>query len=273
MARCRLLSPEFFKDEELCALKPEVRLLFAGLWTLADKLGRVEFRPRRIKLEVLPYDDVDVEEGLRQLDGRFITIYEVDGHKYLQINNFLKYQKPHPRESTSTIPAPRLTQGEPKADPRPTNYTPRKPVSITVSKTVSNTGIPPSSPPSPTNLPLLGDAQPASAAPPPAEKPAASKPTGKHPDPIWDQVAELWFHGKVEMPDKTRVGKIVRDLKQHGATPDEIILRYRRYRQRWPTAAATPEAVTKHWSSLSTVEGTPLVNCLTGDLILEEPNP
>src|SRR5262245_4448792 len=61
MARARLLKPGFFTNEDLVELPPAARLLFAGLWTLADREGRLEDRPKRIKLAVLPYDDVDVD--------------------------------------------------------------------------------------------------------------------------------------------------------------------------------------------------------------------
>jgi len=32
------------------------RLLYPGLWMLADREGRLEDRPLRIKAEILPYD-------------------------------------------------------------------------------------------------------------------------------------------------------------------------------------------------------------------------
>lgn len=139
MARCRIISPEFFKDEELCELPIGTRLLFAGLWTLADREGRLEYRPKRIKSDIFPYENINVDECLKQLDGKFIEIYEVEGRKYLQINNFLKYQKPHPRETESSIP-PNTNQGSPKVDQRQTFSTPRLPVSISVSVSKSEYG-------------------------------------------------------------------------------------------------------------------------------------
>jgi len=50
MARTRSIKPSFFKNEFLAECEPMARLLFVGLWTLADRDGRLELRPRRIEL-------------------------------------------------------------------------------------------------------------------------------------------------------------------------------------------------------------------------------
>lgn len=107
MARARNLKPGFFKNEQLADLGPEGMCLFAGLWTLADRAGRLEDRPRRIKAEVFPYFEVDVDAGLAALQERgFVVRYQVDGERYLQITNFEKHQAPHYKEALSVIPAP-----------------------------------------------------------------------------------------------------------------------------------------------------------------------
>jgi hypothetical protein len=107
MPRARNIKPGFFKNEELAELGPYAMLLFEGLWCLADKAGRLEDRPRRIKAEIFPYFDVDVDDLLNGLhDGGFIVRYEVAGSRYLHIINFTKHQSPHVKEAASTIPAP-----------------------------------------------------------------------------------------------------------------------------------------------------------------------
>ena len=55
MARARNIKPGFFKNEFLADLPFETRLLFIGLWTLADREGRLEDRPRKIKMELFAY--------------------------------------------------------------------------------------------------------------------------------------------------------------------------------------------------------------------------
>jgi hypothetical protein len=82
-------------------------LLFIALWTMADREGRLEDRPKRIKAEALPYDDCDAEELLAELEmRRFIVRYEVAGSRFIQIITFSNHQNPHVKEAPSTIPPP-----------------------------------------------------------------------------------------------------------------------------------------------------------------------
>lgn len=105
MARARNIKPGFFTNEDLVELDFATRLLFAGLWTLADREGRLEDRPKKIKIGVFPADNVDVEVMLQELHRcQFIKRYEVDGEKYIQIVSWHKHQSPHHTEKKSEIP-------------------------------------------------------------------------------------------------------------------------------------------------------------------------
>lgn len=107
MARARNLKPGYFTNENLADLGPHAHLLFAGLWTIADREGRLEDRARRIKVQLLPFYDVDVDELLSSLTTKgFILRYEVDGERYIQIESFSKHQNPHHMELPSEIPPP-----------------------------------------------------------------------------------------------------------------------------------------------------------------------
>lgn len=107
MARSRNIKPGFFRNEELVELAFEVRLLFIGLWTLADRAGRLEDRPKRIKMAIFPADEIDIEAGLSALAGAgFITRYVKAGCAYIAIPTWGKHQNPHHREPESQIPAP-----------------------------------------------------------------------------------------------------------------------------------------------------------------------
>ena len=107
MARSRNIKPGFFKNESLAECSPLTRLLFAGLWCLADRAGRLEDRPKRIRAEILPYDDGSVDDMLEELQGAgFIQRYQVGEQRFIQVLNFAKHQNPHHREAESTIPAP-----------------------------------------------------------------------------------------------------------------------------------------------------------------------
>lgn len=107
MARARNIKPGFFSNDELAEVSPLGRLLFIALWTMADRAGRLEDRPKRIKVEALPYDDCDAESLLSELAERdFILRYARGGRRYIQIVNFSKHQNPHVREPESDIPGP-----------------------------------------------------------------------------------------------------------------------------------------------------------------------
>ena len=107
MARARNIKPGFFKNELLAEMPPETRLLFMGLWCLADREGRFEDRPKKIKMELFPCDSFSIEDSLALLakDG-FLLRYEVGGKRYAQVVNFTKHQMPHHKEVPSDIPAP-----------------------------------------------------------------------------------------------------------------------------------------------------------------------
>lgn len=107
MARARNIKPGFFRNEDLVELPFQTRLLFIGLWTMADREGRLENRPKKIKLEIFPADDVDISlEITRLAEAGLVKVYEVDGKKCIQVVNFKKHQNPHHRESASDLPEP-----------------------------------------------------------------------------------------------------------------------------------------------------------------------
>lgn len=107
MARARLIKPGFFANAKLSEVPAHGRLLFIGLWTIADKEGRLKDEPRWIKGSLFPYENPPVDRLLNQLaEGKFITRYEVNGLRFIQVENFLKHQSPHQKEQASTIPAP-----------------------------------------------------------------------------------------------------------------------------------------------------------------------
>ena len=92
--RIRTIKPSFFNNDQLAELPPICRLLFIGLWGLADVKGRLEDRPKRIKASVLPYDDIDVDKCLARLfTAGFIIRYESNGTQVIQVVNFEKHQR------------------------------------------------------------------------------------------------------------------------------------------------------------------------------------
>ena len=107
MARSRNIKPGFFTNDALADLPALTRLLFIGLWTLVDREGRIEDRPKKIKAECMPYDDMDPNEALEALClAGFILRYESCNTRCIQVQNWGKHQNPHIKEGPSTVPAP-----------------------------------------------------------------------------------------------------------------------------------------------------------------------
>ena len=109
--RIRTIKPEFFHHEGLFEAEVEtklpLRVAFAGLWCIADREGRFKWEPRRIGVQVLPYDGVDFSRVLDALATRaFILKYRVGDACFGWIPSFLKHQVINNRESQSILPDP-----------------------------------------------------------------------------------------------------------------------------------------------------------------------
>lgn len=111
MARIRTIKPEFFKHYELWQAEVEtglpLRVAFAGLWCVADREGRFRWLPPQIKIDVLPYDDIDFSRVLDALATRgFVVKYAVNGREYGVIPGFSRHQVVNNRERKSELPEP-----------------------------------------------------------------------------------------------------------------------------------------------------------------------
>lgn len=106
--RARGIKPGFWKNEDLAECSPYARLLYIGLWSMCDWEGRTEYRAKRIKAELFPYnDDIDMKSCFLELQERgFVVFY--DNAKFLYVPNFTKHQNPHKNErvTPSTYPKP-----------------------------------------------------------------------------------------------------------------------------------------------------------------------
>lgn len=117
MARIRSVKPEFFKHHDLFLAEKEskmpLRLGFQGLWIVADKEGRFRWQPHQLKLEILPYDELDFEKVLNELQKRkFIGKYKAtDGKHYGIIPSFKEHQRITGSEATSESKIPCPTGG------------------------------------------------------------------------------------------------------------------------------------------------------------------
>ena len=68
MARIRSIKPELYRHYDLFVAETEsglpLRVAFSGLWLCADKEGRFKWKPVQLKLDVLPYDELDFSNVL-----------------------------------------------------------------------------------------------------------------------------------------------------------------------------------------------------------------
>jgi len=145
--RTRLLHPGFFTDHVLCRLSDLTRLVYEGLWLIADREGRLLDNVKMIDGAILPHDTRSCREALDELAaaGRIVRYHTAQG-PVIQVLKFLKHQSPHKRETPSALPAEPTEGGssagevgQPKEDPRPgrdaAKVGPRSadPVSVSVS--------------------------------------------------------------------------------------------------------------------------------------------
>lgn len=131
MARIRTVKPDFFRHEGLQDLEMQhpgqyPMFVFEGLWLLCDKEGRFEWKPRQIKLDILPFLPFDMGDTLYILEeAGFITKYTTDGKDYGFIKSFSTHQRIQGKElqAPARYPTPpENTQGSngeaPETQPR-----------------------------------------------------------------------------------------------------------------------------------------------------------
>jgi hypothetical protein len=143
MPRVRLIKPEFFDDPDIGALSPTTALLFIGLWTQADREGRMLDDPRRVKTRLVPYWPVNAEAALAELckAGFIIRYQDSHGRNLLQIRSFAKHQHVHPREAVSVYEAPALKlPGQPGNLPASPSASTSTSTSTSLSTSVSTSG-------------------------------------------------------------------------------------------------------------------------------------
>jgi hypothetical protein len=95
--RIRSIKPEFWESESLGRVSREARLLFIGLFSCCDDVGRARASSRLLASRLFPYDD----DAFKKLPGWIaelekqgcIRIYVVDGESYLDLPKWANHQK------------------------------------------------------------------------------------------------------------------------------------------------------------------------------------
>lgn len=105
MARIRSVHPKQTTDEAFVECGPWARLLAIFIRNFSDDQGVFEWKPKTLKMEIFPADDVNVSDLLAELERTSqVRRYEVEGRAYGVIRNFLKYQKPKFPNATYPLP-------------------------------------------------------------------------------------------------------------------------------------------------------------------------
>jgi hypothetical protein len=93
-----MIHSELWQSESIGKLTRDQRLLFIGLFSNADDQGRLRAHPAVVRSLVFPYDDISLDQISADLqalnDGEFITLYEADDKRLLQVVNWWDYQRP-----------------------------------------------------------------------------------------------------------------------------------------------------------------------------------
>ena len=94
MPKIRGVKPELWTDENFVELSAYARLLWIGLWNHACDNGHLQDKSKQIKMRVLPTDDVNCADLLREIEAQKL-IERTDG--WIVIPNLTHHQKPHKR--------------------------------------------------------------------------------------------------------------------------------------------------------------------------------
>lgn len=97
MSRIRTVKPEFWTSEQVISCSPLSRLLFIGLWNFCDDNGVHPASYVRIKTEVFPADNINID-GIKNcinelINNRLIREYMVDDIAYWIVTGWKKHQR------------------------------------------------------------------------------------------------------------------------------------------------------------------------------------
>lgn len=107
MSKIRLLNPKPLHDNTVMSMSWEAIVTWAYIPCFADKNGRMRDEPVDIRASMMPFKNFDMDKVLDELANKnHIIRYTVNNKNYLQIRNFLLYQRPYPKEPDGDLPPP-----------------------------------------------------------------------------------------------------------------------------------------------------------------------
>jgi len=98
MARKRMIDPSIWADESFGSLSAEGKNLFIGIISNADDDGRLAGNALFLTSTILPYSGLTQKQATALRDEvlskmQSITLYEIEGKEYLQLQKWNFYQK------------------------------------------------------------------------------------------------------------------------------------------------------------------------------------
>lgn len=111
MARQRFIWPDLWTDPGIGVLAPLERLLFIGLFSLADDEGRIDGSPAYLKAAVFPYDPFTVEEVETLRNGLVdrlpnVVLYQTGSEQVIALARWSDHQKPKYARPSKFPPPP-----------------------------------------------------------------------------------------------------------------------------------------------------------------------
>jgi hypothetical protein len=143
VARARNIKPQIARNEDLAELPFQYRLGFTYSWMFADFRGVIPFRPKRLKADLFPYDDIDIEDFVNCLaKAGFFRVFTVQGQRYIKIVKFEKHQNPHKHEREAGTDLPDIADVDPPEAPDKKAVTPKAVQSTDKADTSTSPAVP-----------------------------------------------------------------------------------------------------------------------------------
>lgn len=109
MARRRMIDPNIWESEDFNSLSDMERLLFIGMFSLADDEGRGMASSNYLKVKIFPYDNRnidEIEQGIIHIsEAMSVTLYMNGDKRYYQMDHWHGWQTIS-RPTPSKIPSP-----------------------------------------------------------------------------------------------------------------------------------------------------------------------
>lgn len=208
-----------WSDEALGRCSVPARLLFVGIITQADDVGRFRSAPALLRSAIFPYDDIasrEVDEMLAELEREgLIRRYAAKGESFGDLPGWSRHQRvSHPSDS-----------GIPPYNPEDSGVAPE------------DSGNSPTSSASRESFPI-------------PSLPVVVEDSTRARDEQWDALAEVFGYSPQGQSEQRLWGKLTKELRGMKADHDAILAAAVRYHAAMPSVELTPSALVKHYERL-----------------------